>query len=669
VTFGLRPRQLLVEVEQVTAPPNIRLETDPEVHLTSTDNGVPVLWSTYPGLLRARLLFRVGQADESLPIRGVTHVAEHLALSTLGQPTFEFNGSVENLVTSFDVAGEPEEVVGFLGHVCHALTALPMHRLETEKHILRIEESGAASPFDGLRRRRFGVHGFGLGSCAQLGLHRLDPPTVAHWAQQAFNAGNAVLWMSGPPPAHLRLPLPPGPRRLAPEAVSRSLPGPSWYSGNGPQLVMNAIGSQRPGLVAATWWLRRLLHWRLRMVEGQAYTPQAELIRLSHGLAELVVLLEGRPGEGARLLSGFLETLDQACLSSIPDQELEAWQRSVRYALAEPSAAFGLLERSARAVLLGEPVLDAVGVRAEADGVTAAAVRAELRATLATSLLQAPADCPVLGASWTPLPPAWVPPLRTGTTFVPARHRPQGARLVVGGEGVTWQAADGETCTIHWRSAAAALRWPDGRRVLIGNSGTSLTIEPDHWADSGRLSVEIDFATPDAVIVPMPEEESAPRSRFLSGLAAVSTGPLIAIAVAIAAVLLLLAGISGTPGINAAAVWVFSGVLALGEVFLVRAIVQRMRAPKDVRNPKKRPRSKTSVRIDSTIGRASDESLLPLMISCWVLAAAVILVPLITAGVAWLWPGIALAVVATRLTAERSRRRVRSAQRRSQRRF
>jgi hypothetical protein len=259
--------------------------------------------------------------------------------------------------------------------------------------------------------------------------------------------------------------------------------------------------------------------------------------------------------------------------------------------------------------------------------------------------------------------------VRTGTTFVPARHRPQGSRLLVGSDGVTWQSTSGEACTVRYNVAAAVLRWPSGKRVLVADDGVMLTVEPEQWADASRIPVEIDFATPEHLIVPMPEQEPPPKRRFLSGLAMVSTGPLVVLAVAIAAVCLLLIGISGTPDVNAAAVWWFCGVLAVSEIFLIRAIVKRMQAPKAVRNPKTRPRSQTSVRIDSTIGRASDQSLLPLMIFCWVLAAGVILIPLMTVGVAWLWPGIALAIVATRVTAESHRRRIRSTQHVSRRRF
>jgi hypothetical protein len=46
-----------------------------ELHDTEVD-GIPVVWSEVPGPLRAGLLFRVGQADERLVERGVTHLAD-----------------------------------------------------------------------------------------------------------------------------------------------------------------------------------------------------------------------------------------------------------------------------------------------------------------------------------------------------------------------------------------------------------------------------------------------------------------------------------------------------------------------------------------------------------------------------------------------------------------
>ena len=57
------------------------------VHRTEVD-GVPVFWADGPGNAVGQLVFRVGQADEPLPLRGMTHLIEHLALASLGLHLF-----------------------------------------------------------------------------------------------------------------------------------------------------------------------------------------------------------------------------------------------------------------------------------------------------------------------------------------------------------------------------------------------------------------------------------------------------------------------------------------------------------------------------------------------------------------------------------------------------
>ena len=42
----------------------------------------------------AGLVFRVGQFDEALPDRGITHMAEHLTLGGHHEATYHFNASV-----------------------------------------------------------------------------------------------------------------------------------------------------------------------------------------------------------------------------------------------------------------------------------------------------------------------------------------------------------------------------------------------------------------------------------------------------------------------------------------------------------------------------------------------------------------------------------------------
>ncbi|MFD4977459.1 insulinase family protein, partial [Streptomyces sp. NPDC058424] len=62
---------------------------------------VPVLWAEAPGPLEAALIFGCGVSDETFRHLGVTHLVEHLAMSTLPRLHHEHNASVTLSLTDF----------------------------------------------------------------------------------------------------------------------------------------------------------------------------------------------------------------------------------------------------------------------------------------------------------------------------------------------------------------------------------------------------------------------------------------------------------------------------------------------------------------------------------------------------------------------------------------
>ncbi len=266
--------------------PSPTAQPDAGVRTTYLDCGVPVLWTFCPGRLSARLLFRVGQADERLAVRGRTHLAEHLALSD-EHPAYPYNGMVEDLFTSFDVTAEPDEVVAHLARVTARLHDLPVQRLGREVDVLGHEQAGRGGAWDELRRRRFGMRGFGLSSCLELGLHDVQPCAVQDWAGEVFVAGNAALWLSGPPPAGLELRLPPGPRRPPPALQPMPSVGPSWYEEVDAPVAFTGLGATGAALTAAGWWLQRRLELALRMQRGLVYDVPSSVRHLSEGVTEM----------------------------------------------------------------------------------------------------------------------------------------------------------------------------------------------------------------------------------------------------------------------------------------------------------------------------------------------------------------------------------------------
>ena len=105
-------------------------------------DGVPTLLAGTTGPMHAGLMFRVGQADETLARRGITHLLEHLVLFPVGTADYHYNGATGNVVTYFHMQGSAADITAFLVGVCRSLGNLAIDRLETEKTILRTEWSG-----------------------------------------------------------------------------------------------------------------------------------------------------------------------------------------------------------------------------------------------------------------------------------------------------------------------------------------------------------------------------------------------------------------------------------------------------------------------------------------------------------------------------------------------
>src|SRR5262245_15752365 len=95
-------------------------------------SGIPTFLAEAPGSVAAGLVFRVGVCDEALPVRGITHLCEHMALSTFDRRDYAFNGFVTPNLTHFVVQGSPDQVVRHLSDVAEALHDLPTSRFEKE---------------------------------------------------------------------------------------------------------------------------------------------------------------------------------------------------------------------------------------------------------------------------------------------------------------------------------------------------------------------------------------------------------------------------------------------------------------------------------------------------------------------------------------------------------
>lgn len=143
----------------------------PDVAWTEVD-GVTTLRAPGRGTrIKAGLFFRVGCADETLATAGITHLVEHLALHQQGVGDYHYNGATADLYTHFHVEGSADHVVEYFDSVCTSLHDLPVHRLETEKELLRTERAGrGGGPAAQIPLLRYGAQGYGLSACQEMGL-------------------------------------------------------------------------------------------------------------------------------------------------------------------------------------------------------------------------------------------------------------------------------------------------------------------------------------------------------------------------------------------------------------------------------------------------------------------------------------------------------------------
>ncbi|WP_324273994.1 hypothetical protein [Blastococcus brunescens] len=202
--------------------------------LETSIDGVPVFFAEGPPPFTAGLVFGVGRRDETFVSGGVTHLVEHLAMRAVGRTTIESNASVDLTATEFVASGSPDRVVAFLRAVCLALADLSTEQLAVEADVLRAEGGTvAAPPVALLLGELFGASGAGLAGAREPALRSLDAATVRDWAGRYFVRGNAALWLSGPVPEGLELPLADGPAprgrrstggrwRFPPGAICRS---------------------------------------------------------------------------------------------------------------------------------------------------------------------------------------------------------------------------------------------------------------------------------------------------------------------------------------------------------------------------------------------------------------------------------------------------------------
>jgi predicted Zn-dependent peptidase len=439
-------------------------------------DGVPALLAPSSGPTHAGLTFRVGQADETLARRGITHLVEHLTLHHLGMADYHYNGATGDVITTFHLQGSDDDVTAFLSAVCDSLVSPPLDRLEMEREILRTEESSRSrSVLASMGLWRYGAQGYGLHPYPEYGLSMLGPDDVRAWIARYFNRENAVFWIAGNGvPRGLHFNLPSGAAQPLPPATSTLPTTPAYFCG--PSRAVGFEGLVRRGVAGSVFAgvLERELFRSLRQESGLSYAATAVYEPRGDGYASVTALADSLPEKRDAVVGGFIDVLAKLRVGRLEKSDLDAVLAKAHDALSSPEADAARLPSHALNHLVGHPLTASAEYLAKIEAVTLDDLRAVATEVYGSGLLMVPEGT---SADWAGFAAAPTSSARAVTGTTHGSRAGGGRQLVIGDEGVSVTAPHGRA-TVTFGQCAAMLAWPDGGRLLIGTDGIACRIEP-----------------------------------------------------------------------------------------------------------------------------------------------------------------------------------------------
>jgi predicted Zn-dependent peptidase len=490
---------------------------------------------------------RVGSADETFLTSGISHLLEHLALFGIGRPGDHSNGFVDQTRMVFHADGDDQEIQHFLDALTRQLTEPPLHRLDAERGVLRAEQAGRGPSLQsGLNSWRYGAAGYGLLGLDQLGVGRVTAAELSSWSACFATRANAVLWLSGPPPAGLRLHLPDGVGQPPPDPRSSILPrSPSWFVGPDDSASFDALVPRGyPALALASILEGRLVD-DLRSRRAVAYSPSADYRPLSREVAQLAAytdLVDGRAPEAVRPFLTALEKLaaEPDSVNAVQPSEITAWVARFERRALDPRYGLALLSEAAWEILHGGTPTEADAAAEQIARVSPQEVADVARQAQGSLLAQVPSGLGPVRDSWSQAPIS-VHPRLPGRQFHSLHEDERSSNTItLGPSGITLASVDDKFLTIPVTDTVAVLRWNDGRRVLVGGDGVRLLVEPTLWQNGvdlvrqldsswpAELSVDQGSRAPDSI--PQPSRKPAlpaGNGRWLTVAAVVTAGVLV----------------------------------------------------------------------------------------------------------------------------------------------
>jgi predicted Zn-dependent peptidase len=479
----------------------------------TTIDGVDVYWAPGPAPMIATLTFGCGVRDESLRTLGVTHLIEHLAMSTLPRLHHEHNATVGIEVTRFFATGKPAQLVDFIAAVCEALSDLPLSRIEKEAGVLTAEGSAVCHPTAGvLLASRYGIAGPGLAPWSVPGYDQIPAEAVTAHAAKFFTRGNAVLTLTGPPPEGLRLPLPDGPRAVHAPVPPRLAGGPRWLAENVPCAGLSLRGpSVSPVDALGLQVLSHRLTEVARTEKGLSYSIDGDRANADPSTTDRIIWVDAREGQEAEVASILWNTARELAVSGPTREELDHEVAGFREMVEDPRFVDGDLDEFARSVLLGEPYLSPAEWLEVLASTTPAQVAAAMTESLRTALIVVPGEArlelsdldgapvPPGGCAtpeWQPEGKVFKPPLLARAINATAR----GLRLHLTPDGVAL-VDDGDRHFIRFADVVGVLA-QNGSRTLFSRSGCVVPVDSDLFAGIEPVIAAIDARVDPGVVFP-----------------------------------------------------------------------------------------------------------------------------------------------------------------------
>ena len=464
--------------------------------------GVPVLWEQGPAPLAAALVFGVGARHESFRTAGVTHLVEHLVMSTLPKSALDRNAQVDLDITVFHAAGPEADVVDFLNRVCRGVSQLPLDRIERELGVLRAEDGVAEHPAVGLSlRARYGFQAQGLAGTTGAGPSSLTRDHVIDHARRHFTRENASLVFSGEPPAGLEMDLPSGSPVPLPSAphVDLRLPG-LIAADHFPVVALSGVvdGSENDSAAASVTAsiLKERLEDELRGRHGISYDVGFGGASIRLGQSMPVVWADGHDDKWQVVVDTLWTALKTLADDGPTAEELDHALAVARAELEDPRAIAGWLVFQAARTLNGrEPRTRQEQAELERT-LDAATIQACAQQMLDTALLLAPDarvhldDVPDITEDHPPTSDPIDGHLYRRKVLAIA---PRDLAVRVSDQGIS-VTARGVTGRVDWSDTVAVASAP-GVRGIIASDGRQLSLIAKCLRDGDEMLAQIDGYT------------------------------------------------------------------------------------------------------------------------------------------------------------------------------